>query len=192
MSFTNIYMPDSVPWSYLFDYSWYSRLRYFEWPLCGYPTKITVEPHFEIKPFKKANLKIYLQSRIAMASFNKLPISIEDIGGVRWKLHRFLVNYELRSYRLKSEFLEADFEYDDHYAEISYQTTPHATIRISYGLRPIDLNNDYRARKEFLKTHGVTEFLLRTGFHRLGKAMQRAERDLSRINEITLWGELTF
>ncbi len=207
-------VPDSFPWSYLFDYSWASRLQYYEFPLVGYQYKVTFQPEIRIKPLKTVRLWLFYRGgaawSVAMPSvvsegqwsryllgllrpdFYAGPLSVVEKIGLDFQARGWRLYLENRWFRLFSHTLQTAARYSTFYAEISYAVTPAAVIRLSYGLRPWDLNDDERAQREFLRDHGVTNLMVQQGYLRLGRAMSAAEKALSHVNTITLWGELRF
>ncbi len=205
---------DSFPWNDLFDYSWYSRLQYYEYPLVGYRYKVTFQPEIRVKPWKGLDLWVFYRGNAAWSvhmpsvispgqwsgyllgllrpDFYAGPVSVVEKIGMDLQVRGWRLYVEDRLFRLVSTTLQTDARYSTFYAELSYALTPTALIRLSYGLRPWDLNDDERAQREFLRAQGVTDLMVQQGYLRLGRAMNSAERALSRIHTITLWGELRF
>ena len=187
---TTLSLDTLFPWERIFDYTWFQRLQYYEFPLVGYPQKWTFETRLKWRPF--SFLELSLEDKLAQAGLNKGPQSRETILKLDLSLGRFGLSEDLRMYRLKSAFLETDLRTFTPYHELRFAVTPNAILRLGFGLRPIDLNDDYRARREYLKELGVTDQALRTNFRRLGRLIETAEKALSRYNRITLSGEVRF
>lgn len=211
---TSSELPREFPWEYLFDYSWNSRIEYFEFPLVGYLAKATFKPYLKVKPLSKLSMWLTYRGEFgwsvdipdvlstswpAMYVIGLLrpdlyatPFTGIEVLGVDFYLGKWRLYAENRLIKLEAPKLMTSMSYSTFYGEISYSVTPSALIRLSYGLRPWDLNDDYRSRREFLREQGVTDLIIRKGYLRLGKAMDSAERELSRINSFTIWAELRF
>lgn len=211
---TSTKSPEEFPWEYLFDYSWNSRIEYFEFPLVGYLAKAVFKPYLKVKPLGRLSLWLTYRGEFSWSvdipdvlssswparyviglvrpDLYATPFTSIEVLGIDFYLGRWRLYAEDRMIKLEAPKLMTSMSYNTIYGEISYSVTPSALLRISYGLRPWDLNDDYRARREFLKENGVTDLILRKGFLRLGRAMSAAERELSKINSLTIWAELRF
>lgn len=187
---TTLTVDSLLPWERLFDYTWFQRLQYYEFPLVGYPQKWTFETTLRWRPF--SFLELALEDKAAQGGLNLGPQSRETTLKLDLTLGRWGFHEDLRLFRLKSTFLETDMRTLAPYHELRFEVTSNALIRLGYGLRPIDLNDDYRARREYLRELGVTDQAVRTNFRRLGRLIQTAEEALSRYNRITLSGEVRF
>ncbi len=188
-----IQAPDSLPWWALMEFSGYSRVPYFAWPLVGVNPTHTVEAswRWHLKP-QNPSLNLFYRGGLAFAGWRTAPLSAVEVLGLeaQWRKWRWYTEY--RRFTLHAPDLEAEGAQNLWYTEIGYHIAPMATLKLSYGLRPWDLNNEYRNRRAFLETQGVNTNLLYTNFQRIGKAMLEAERALAQVHALTLWAELTF
>ncbi len=186
-----IQAPDSLPWAYLMEFSEYSRLPYFAWPLVGVSPAHLLEASWRW-PVHSPNLTLFYHGGLACAGLRKAPLSAVEVLGLQGQWHRWRLYLEHRLFRIHAPDLEARGQHRLWYAEIGYQLAPAAALKLAYGLRPWDLNDEYRNRRAFLEQQGVSQSLLYTNFRRLGKAMLEAEGRLAKEHALTLWAELTF
>lgn len=184
---------DSLPWSYLMAFSGYSRVPYFAWPLVGVSPTHTVEASWRWQLRReRPGLALFYHGGLAFAGLRTAPLSAVEVVGVEGLWRKWRLYAEHRRFTLNAPDLEAKGSVGLWYAELGYHIAPRATLNLSWGLRPWDLNNEYRNRRAFLEQQGVTSSLLYTNFQRLGKAMLTAERALADDRSVTLWAELSF
>ena len=188
-----IQAPDSLPWSYLMAFSGYSRVPYFAWPLVGVSPTHTVEASWRWQLRReRPGLALFYHGGLAFAGLRTAPLSAVEVVGMEGLWRKWRLYAEYRRFTLNAPDLEAKGSVGLWYAELGYHIAPRATLNLSWGLRPWDLNNEYRNRRAFLERQGVTSSLLYTNFQRLGKAMLTAERALADDRSVTLWAELSF
>jgi hypothetical protein len=192
VSLTLMDVDSAFPWERLWDYSLYDRLSYFEFPLVGYDRKITLEPYIQISLFRKPRLKYRIEGKLARYGLLTPPTSLELISQFEMNYKRWGLLLDHRTYRIKSSFFEMDETFMSTYAEIYYRFSPMALIRLSFGLRPLDFNDELRGRREYLRELGLDQSILVSNFRRLGRLMEETETSLSNYRRIILWGEIKF
>jgi len=191
-SLTLIDVDTAFPWNRLWDYSLYDRLSYYEFPLIGYDRKVTLEPYLEISLFRTPRLRYSFEGRLARYGLLTPPTSLEVISQleINYKRWGFLLDH--RTYIIKSNFFELNETFMSSYAEIYYRFSPMALIRLSFGLRPLDFNDEERGRREYLRDFGLDQSTLVNNFRRIGRLIEFSEDALRSYKRIILWGEIKF
>ncbi len=184
--------PDSLPWAYLMEFSGYSRVPYYAWPLVGVSPAHQLEASWRWHLREQPDLSLFYRGGLAFAGLRRAPVSAVEVLGLEALWQKWHLYLEHRQFTIKAPDLAADGSVGLWYAQLGYHLAPRATLNLSWGLRPWDLNDEYRNRRAFLEQQGVSSSLLYTNFQRLGKAMLEAERLLAEYHALTLWAELTF
>lgn len=191
-----IYDLDSnMPWEYLWDYSYFDRLQYYQYPLVGYKNNFVIEAYARIKLYQKQeiiNSWGELMVNSGQIYWNERPKTIEIICKLNAIFKMIGMYLDIRSFNINDSFLGIKEQYYTFYNEIYYRLNPWIKIKLGYGLYPYNFDNDYRARREFLIKNGVTSDTLKNNFYSLGKIIKEAEEELQDYREVVLGAEIRF
>ncbi|MGB9823767.1 MAG: glycogen-binding domain-containing protein [Candidatus Hydrothermia bacterium] len=186
----NILKTDSfMNWSYLFEDIENQRISYGEFPFIGYAH------YLELSPFVNLSYKGVLlryEGKLFSYALNQKPFTFENLVRLRFKVFKPIFTYELRTYTVKSSYLNLNKTFVDHFAELAYPIGKNAQLSINYGLNPWNLEDEYFARREYLISQGVDYNLIKNNFLGLGNFLSLAEDALSKERGIQIWLKIAF
>lgn len=187
--YTSFQTDTNMVWKLLFEDLENQRLSYSEFPFISYKHYFTLAPHVKYS-FKGINLKY--DGRLNVYALNRKPLTFENIIHVDFKLWKPILTYELRTFTIKSSYLNLNKTYLDHFAEVAYKIGKNAQVSINYGYLPWNLEDEYIARREYTISKGVDYSLLINNFRGLGTFLDLAETSLSKERGIQLWLKIAF
>ena len=182
-----------LPWERLWDFE--------RMDLLGIPGYITTgyEDVLEIEPAAGLNLQTRWCSieLDAAGTFTFVPAPggpwsfISDTGfDIRRGQLGLLGNLRTASYN--SGYLGLDDTFICGYGAVEFAIGRNASIRLGYGLRPEDDDDELRAREAFLHENGLTSEAVKNSYNGIGRAITSAEEALSEYDGIILEGRFTF
>lgn len=180
----------NTTWNALFDNLEIARLAYNSYPLLGYRHRMEFSSFVSFVPVWRIYTKLAFKT--ARYALNQNPRSDEIDYVMKIPVKRFVLSTDIRYFHVKSSYLKVDNDFLDKYLELSYNLSRNARLLVGYGKRPLNLRDEYRARREYLTDNGITEDMLKNDFKGLGNAMVSGEDGLSSIKEVKIWAELHF
>lgn len=189
---TQFRMPAEMNWDYLWDYSRMDQLEYFLYPLVGYASNYIVEPHLSVSFLRSPRVTLEVQSKVGKIAWNTRPKTVETLINLKMDSRRVGCVWDARLFRIADAYLDIDGSFFSSYEEISYKLTPRVVLKLTTGLYPYTLDNDYRARTEFLHDEGANASNSRRSYGRLGSLIRQAEAALQSYRGVAVRGEMTF
>lgn len=191
-------LPDSTTWMRLFDYYRVPRWQVPEYVLAGYATRVakTVTYSFSKHLFMDWNVKVeYSGFSSGILTKNVSDQTVLRVEGRRGRIGLTAdirnVNYRFLGFDAGDTVTAMSFS--DRYFEISYAFNAFVALKFSWGYNPIDLNDEYRAREEFLTEQGLTSAAARSAYLRMPMVIRDAESALEATNSrFSIWTVVKF
>jgi hypothetical protein len=186
------FMENSFPWIYLWDFEEMDRQEINEYIAAGYRNKLRISSTVRTSLDLGIDWLLRYHPALDIVPSAGGPVALEQVVNLdmSWKSFALLNDIRIASYR--SNYLELEETYISSYHAIEYSLSRNATVRLGYGLRPEDLDDEPRVRARQLHSYGLTLDTVKTNYNNLGASIAEAEEKLSRYSGLSLEGRFLF
>jgi len=174
-----------APWENLFNHSYISRLRLFEYPTLGYRVMSLMQIKGE-KKFGFISLNGILN--ISKPGFFATYYTSEFTPGIKIG-NKFSIGADTRIIRYK--WKDFNRTYNDPFVYLQFSPRRGSFLRISYGLPPFDNEDQYRNRNSYLESRGFNLSSLKR-YSGVYSIIMNSEEKLAKYNKIEIRAEVRF
>ena len=186
------FMEEDFPWTNLWDFDETSRLEINEYVTTGYRQKLRFSTILNLGFSRVLDVDLSYRPILDIVPEAGGPWMLEQVAEIdlRWK--KLALLNSLRAATCSSEYLDLDQTFFSGYHAIEYSLSRQASIRLGYGLRPEDIDDELREREGFLHDLGLTANSVKTNYTNLDRVITAAEEELEKYTGLRLEGRLRF
>jgi len=193
LEYLQFFCDESLPWERLWDFERMDILAVPGFITTGYEKTLEI----------KTTAELLFETGWCSIGFNTLGIfNFAPVPGGPWvfdqstgfEIHRGRLGLlgNVRTATYNSGYLGLDDTFFCGYYAVELSLGRNASIRLGYGLRPENDDDELRAREAFIYSNGLSPETVRTSYNSLGRAVTSAEETLSEYDGIVLEGRFTF
>jgi hypothetical protein len=184
---------ENMPWERLWDFRDMSTMGIDEYLITGYRDAFIAESSLSLTGSRgRFGYDVSWTGEYSVATIESGPWVMIHVMDATLTRGRWALISSGRAAIYNSDYLDLNENFLSGYMAFELRISKSMSVRLSYGLRPEDDNDEIRAGTTFLHDHGLTGNSVRDNYMGLGQKITTAENSLSDYSGIILEGRFRF